>query len=205
MLDHGLGDVRPTARALEAAGAHVELTTDARAAGDADGLVVAGAGALAAVLGRLREVRGDQVVDRRLAGGRAVLGTGVGMHVLFDAVDEDGVRTEGLGEWPGVVEPVSGAAVGGWATVEPPEASVLFAGVEGERFWFEHTSAARRFPLTEGSAEERLAPPRVTWAEHGDRFVAAVENGPLSATQFAPERSGDAGARLLTNWVRSLR
>jgi glutamine amidotransferase len=50
-----------------------------------------------------------------------------------------------------------------------------------------------------------MPPPLVTWATHGEPFVAAVENGPLAATQFHPEKSGDAGARLLANWVATLR
>jgi glutamine amidotransferase len=207
VLDYGFGNVRSAVRALERVGAHVELTADPVAAAEADGLVVPGVGAFAAVMAGLREVRGDQFVDRRLAGGRPVLGICVGMQVMFDAGDEHGVRTEGLGEWPGLVDRLEADVVPhmGWATVEAPEGTSLFAGIEDERFYFVHSYAARRFPLTETSAEERLAPPRVTWAEHGDRFVAAVENGPLSATQFHPEKSGDAGAELLTNWVRTLR
>jgi glutamine amidotransferase len=83
-----------------------------------------------------------------------------------------------------------------------PQGSRLFAGVERERFYFVHSYAARRWDLlTTG----RTRAPLVTWSEHGgDRFVAAVENGPLSATQFHPEKSGDAGASLLRNWVGSL-
>ncbi|GEA88229.1 imidazole glycerol phosphate synthase subunit HisH [Cellulomonas cellasea] len=207
VLDYGFGNVRSAVRALERVGAHVELTADAHAAAEADGLVVPGVGAFAAVMSGLRDVRGDQIVDRRLAGGRPVLGICVGMQVMFEAGDEHGVRTDGLGEWPGLVDRLEADVVPhmGWATVDAPEGTTLFAGIEDERFYFVHSYAARTFPLTEGSPEERLAPPRVTWAQHGDRFVAAVENGPLSATQFHPEKSGDAGAQLLTNWVDSLR
>jgi glutamine amidotransferase len=90
----------------------------------------------------------------------------------------------------------------GWSPVDPPADSVLFDGLAGERFYFVHSYAARTFaPLGGG----RLAAPKVTWAEHGDRFVAAVENGPLAATQFHPEKSGDVGAHLLRTWVRGLR
>jgi imidazole glycerol-phosphate synthase subunit HisH len=92
----------------------------------------------------------------------------------------------------------------GWNTVEPPEDSALFAGLEGQRFYFVHSYGVRNFPLAEPGVTGRLTPPAVTWAEHGDRFVAGVENGPLSATQFHPEKSGDAGAQLLTNWLRTL-
>jgi imidazole glycerol-phosphate synthase subunit HisH len=75
--------------------------------------------------------------------------------------------------------------------------------VEDERFYFVHSYGVRRWTL---QTKGRTEPPLVTWASHGgDRFVAAVENGPLTATQFHPEKSGDAGAALLHNWVRSLR
>ena len=204
VLDYGFGNVRSAVRALERVGAQVELTADARAAQEADGLVVPGVGAFAAVMEGLRAVRGDQIVDRRLAGGRPVLGICVGMQVRFEAGEEHGVRAEGLGEWPGVVDRLEAPVVPhmGWSRVEPPEGSVLFDGLQDERFYFVHSYAARSFGRL---GDARFAPPKVTWAEHGGRFVAAVENGPLSATQFHPEKSGDAGAHLLTNWVSSLK
>ena len=204
VLDHGFGNVRSAVRALERVGARVELTSDRDAAQAADGLVVPGVGAFAAVMDGLRRVRGDQVVDRRLAGGLPVLGICVGMQVMFDAGVEHGVRTDGLGEWPGVVERLEADVVPhmGWSRVEPPEGSVLFEGLAGAHFYFVHSYAARDLGDLGGG---RFAPPLVTWAEHGGRFVAAVENGPLAATQFHPEKSGDAGAQLLANWVRNLK
>jgi imidazole glycerol-phosphate synthase subunit HisH len=206
VLDYGFGNVRSAVRALERVGAQVELTADATAAAEADGLVVPGVGAFAAVMAGLRGVRGDQIVDRRLAGGRPVLGICVGMQVMFGSGDEHGVRTDGLGEWPGLVDRLEAEVVPhmGWSTVEAPAGTVLFDGVQDERFYFVHSYAARSFPLLEEGDPDRFALPLVTWAEHGGRFVAAVENGPLAATQFHPEKSGDAGARLLENWVRSL-
>lgn len=204
VLDYGFGNVRSAVRALERVGAEVELTADPRRAAEADGLVVPGVGAFAAVMDGLRAVRGDQIIDRRLAGGRPVLGICVGMQVMFEAGDEHGVRTEGLGEWPGVVDRLEAPVVPhmGWTTVSAPEDSRLFAGVESEHFYFVHSYAARSFGRL---GDERFTPPRVTWADHGGRFVAAVENGPLAATQFHPEKSGDAGAHLLENWVATLK
>lgn len=204
VLDYGFGNVRSAQRALARVGAEVELTADQDAAMAADGLVVPGVGAFAAVMAGLRAVRGDLVVDRRLAGGRPVLGICVGMQVMFEAGVEHGERAEGLGEWPGVVDRLEAPVVPhmGWSTVTPPEDSVLFEDIADERFYFVHSYAARSFsPLGGG----RFTPPRVTWAEHGEPFVAAVENGPLAATQFHPEKSGDAGAHLLETWVRSLK
>ena len=204
VLDYGSGNTRSAVRALERAGAAVTLTADRTAAQDADGLVVPGVGAFAACVAGIRSVKGHEVIGRRLAGGRPVLGICVGMQVLFAHGVEHGVDTEGLDEWPGVVERLQAPVVPhmGWNTVEVPEGSKLFAGVEGERFYFVHSYGVRDWVLRTNG---RTRPPLVTWAEHGgDRFVAAVENGPLSATQFHPEKSGDAGAALLRNWVESL-
>jgi glutamine amidotransferase len=204
VLDYGSGNTRSAVRALERAGAAVTLTADRTAAQDADGLVVPGVGAFAACVAGIRSVKGHEVIGRRLAGGRPVLGICVGMQVLFAHGVEHGVDTEGLDEWPGVVERLQAPVVPhmGWNTVETAEGSKLFAGVEGERFYFVHSYGVRDWVLRTNG---RTRPPLVTWAEHGgDRFVAAVENGPLSATQFHPEKSGDAGAALLRNWVESL-
>lgn len=205
VLDYGFGNVRSVVRALERVGASVALTSEHRAALGADGLVVPGVGAFEACLTGLRAVGGDVVVDRRLAGARPVLGICVGLQVMFTAGLEHGRRTEGLGQWPGVVERLPAAIVPhmGWNTVEPPPQTRLFVGVEKERFYFVHSYAVQRWEP--GAWTGPSTPPAVTWAEHGARFVAAVENGPLSATQFHPEKSGDAGATLLENWVGSLR
>ncbi|WP_203335268.1 imidazole glycerol phosphate synthase subunit HisH [Nocardioides limicola] len=204
VLDYGFGNLRSAVRALERAGADVTLTSDRAAAEEADGLVVPGVGAFAACMEGLRRVRGPEVIGRRLAGGRPVLGICVGMQILFARGVEHGITTEGCDEWPGTVERLQAPVVPhmGWNTVEAPEDSALFAGVADQRFYFVHSYGVRTWELfTDG----RTKAPTVTWAEHGgDRFVAAVENGPLSATQFHPEKSGDAGAQLLRNWVSSL-
>ncbi|MQA78180.1 MAG: imidazole glycerol phosphate synthase subunit HisH [Streptosporangiales bacterium] len=203
VLDYGSGNLRSAERALARTGADVEVTADFARAMDADGLVVPGVGAFAACMRGIREVRGDQLVGRRLAAGRPVLGICVGMQVLFERGVEHGVETEGCGEWPGVVERLDAKVLPhmGWNTVTAPEGSRLFDGIgAGERFYFVHSYAARQLDLP----GDRYRTPLVTWAEHGERFVAAVENGPLSAVQFHPEKSGDSGARLLRNWVATL-
>src|SRR5690606_16256452 len=203
VLDYGSGNLRSAERALARAGAKVEVTSDTQAALDADGLVVPGVGAFAACMEGLRGVRGDQVVGRRLAGGRPVLGICVGMQILFERGVEHGHETEGCAEWPGTVERLHADVLPhmGWNTVDAPPDSVLFAGIDpAERFYFVHSYAVRDFQL---GGEPRQAP-LVTWAEHGERFVAGVENGPLSAVQFHPEKSGDAGAQLLRNWLASI-
>ena len=206
VLDYGFGNVRSAVRALERVGADVALSADPEEALAADGLLVPGVGAFASVMAGLERVRGGQVIGRRLAGGRPVLGICVGMQVLFAHGDEHGVRTDGLDEWPGVVDRLEAEVVPhmGWATIEAPAGSVLFDGLGDERFYFVHSYAARSFPLADEVDASRFAPPLVTWADHGGRFVAAVENGPLSATQFHPEKSGDAGAELLRRWLGQL-
>jgi glutamine amidotransferase len=204
VLDYGSGNLRSAVRALERAGAAVELTSDRVTAEQADGLVVPGVGAFAACMAGLHAVDGPRAIGRRLAGGRPVLGICVGMQVLFERGVEHGVETEGCDEWSGVVERLRAPVVPhmGWNTVDVPSGSGLFAGVEGERFYFVHSYAARTWDL---ATDGRTRAPLVTWSEHGgDRFVAAVENGPLCATQFHPEKSGDAGAILLRNWVETL-
>ena len=204
MLDYGSGNLRSAVRALERAGASVALTADREVAGAADGLVVPGVGAFAACMQGLRDVRGHEVIGRRLAGGRPVLGICVGMQILFEHGVEHGVTTQGCGEWPGTVERLRAPIVPhmGWNTVQPAPDSTLFAGLADARFYFVHSYAVREWALR---TNDRTRAPAVTWAEHGgDRFVAAVENGPLSATQFHPEKSGDAGAALLRTWVEGL-
>ena len=204
VLDYGSGNLRSAQRALHRAGAEVVVSADVDAALNADGLVVPGVGAFAACMAGLRSVRGDRIIGRRLAGGRPVLGICVGMQVLFSRGVEHRVQTEGCGEWPGTVERLKADVLPhmGWNTVASPEGSRLFAGLDAQaRFYFVHSYAARRWEL---ESSELLAPPLVTWAEHGEPFVAAVENGPLWATQFHPEKSGDAGAQLLRNWIETL-
>jgi glutamine amidotransferase len=204
VLDYGSGNVHSAAKALEAAGARVELTADRRKALDADGLVVPGVGAFAAVVDALNSVNGAEIVDRRLAGGRPVLGICVGMQVLFERGVERGVETEGLGEWPGSVTQLDAPILPhmGWNTIDAPADSVLFDGIGDERFYFVHSYAASNWSL---ETTPPFPSPRLTWAEHGTRFLAAVENGPLSATQFHPEKSGAPGIRLLSNWIAALR
>ena len=204
VLDYGSGNLRSVHRALEQVGADVVVTADFDAAMECDGLMVPGVGAFDACMAGIRKVRGDMIIDRRLTGGRPVMGICVGLQVMFDTGVEHGITTEGLGEWPGVVEQLQAPVLPhmGWNTVNVPEGSTLFAGVEDERFYFVHSYGVRTWDFHQG--QPKIAAPRVTWSEHGEPFIAAVENGPLVATQFHPEKSGDAGLHLLRTWVNTL-
>jgi glutamine amidotransferase len=203
VYDYGSGNVHSALKALEHAGADVRLTNDRQEALEAHGLVVPGVGAFATVMAGLREVGGEEVIDKRVAGGRPVLGICVGLQIMFERGMEHGVDTPGLGQWPGSIEQLEAPILPhmGWNTVEAAAGSTLFAGVESERFYFVHSYAATQWLLEDTGS---LPAPLVSWATHGQRFVAAVENGPLTATQFHPEKSGEAGLALLRNWVDSL-
>ncbi|MGV9672249.1 imidazole glycerol phosphate synthase subunit HisH [Gordonia sp. NPDC003504] len=205
VLDYGSGNLRSAHRALERVGAQVTVTSDFDAALNATGLVVPGVGAFAACMEGLRAVKGDRIVGRRLAGGRPVLGICVGMQILFEQGVEFGVEADGCGEWPGAVTRLPAPVLPhmGWNTVDAPDDSVLFHGLDADtRFYFVHSYAAQTWEMdNDGTA---LRAPKLTWGDYGGKFLAAVENGPLSATQFHPEKSGDAGAQLLRNWIESL-
>ena len=203
VFDYGSGNVHSACRALEAAGAEVVLTSDRKVLLEADGMLLPGVGAFASVMRNLTKHNAASLVDQRLTAGRAVLGICVGMQVMFEHGVEHGIDTEGLGQWPGSVTMLDAPTLPhmGWSKVASDRKSVLFEGVEEERFYFVHSYAAKSWELD-------IQPPFVkaalTWSEHGERFLAAVENGPLSATQFHPEKSGEAGLQLLRNWIRTI-
>ena len=203
VLDYGSGNVHSAAKALELAGANVELTADRDRVASADGLLVPGVGAFSAVVSALNSVNGGALIEKRLTGSRPVLGICVGMQVLFESGVERGNDTPGLGEWPGTVTELDAPVLPhmGWNTVEAPENTRLFAGLEHERFYFVHSFGAQEWTL---DVQPPFPKPLLTWAEHGSRFLAAVENGPLTATQFHPEKSGEPGIQLLRNWLATL-
>lgn len=204
VFDYGSGNVRSAQRALEHVGAKVELTSDYQTALNSDGLFVPGVGAFDACMQGINKYKGGEIIGRRLAGGRKVFGVCVGMQVLFDEGIEHGIQTEGLSQWPGVVEKLDADVLPhmGWNTISVASGSRLFAGVESELFYFVHSYGVTKWVM-KGDYEKTTAP-LVSWCEYGEKFVAAVENGPLVATQFHPEKSGEAGLHILENWVKGL-
>ena len=205
ILDYGSGNLRSAHRALARVGADATITNDPREVLAADGLLVPGVGAFAACMRGLTAINGLRLIGERLAGSRPVMGICVGMQILFEHGVEHGEDAAGCGEWPGVVERLDADILPhmGWNTIDAAPGSAMFAGIgESTRFYFVHSYGVRRWEFPEGGI---TTPPLVSWATHQTaRFVAAVENGPLWATQFHPEKSGDAGAELLKNWLAQL-
>jgi imidazole glycerol-phosphate synthase subunit HisH len=205
ILDYGFGNIRSAQRAVAHHGVEAVVTSDTETALNADGLLVPGVGAFAACMDGLKAIHGDRIIGRRLAGGRPVLGICVGMQILFERGVEHGLEARGCGEWPGTVGLLEAPVVPhmGWNTVTVPPQSAMFAGLEEtDRFYFVHSYAATDWHLNDDGP---LARPKVAWCDYGKTpFVAAVENGALWATQFHPEKSGEAGAQLLGNWISTL-
>jgi imidazole glycerol phosphate synthase, glutamine amidotransferase subunit len=205
ILDYGSGNLRSAHRALARVGADATITNDPREVLAADGLLVPGVGAFAACMRGLTAINGPRLIGERLAGSRPVMGICVGMQILFEHGVEHGEDAAGCGEWPGVVERLDADILPhmGWNTIDAAPGSAMFVGIdESTRFYFVHSYGVQRWEFPEGGI---TTPPLVSWATHQTaRFVAAVENGPLWATQFHPEKSGDAGAELLKNWLTQL-
>lgn len=205
ILDYGSGNLRSAHRALARVGADATITNDPREVLTADGLLVPGVGAFAACMRGLTAINGPRLIGERLAGSRPVMGICVGMQILFEHGVEHGEDAAGCGEWPGVVERLDADILPhmGWNTIDAAPGSAMFAGIdESTRFYFVHSYGVQRWEFPEGGI---TTPPLVSWATHQTaRFVAAVENGPLWAIQFHPEKSGDAGAELLKNWLAQL-
>ena len=206
VFDYGFGNVRSMVRALANLGVDTTLTSDYRQSLEADGLVVPGVGAFAACMEGLKKVDGDRVIYDRIRAGRPVLGVCVGEQIMFEHGLEHGAHAAGIGLIGGSVNLLDADVVPhmGWDTIEAAPDSVLLNGVENERFYFVHSYAALDWEM-EQDPTGLIAPARVSWSQHEQcRFIASVENGPLSATQFHPEKSGDAGSELLKNWLSCL-
>ena len=194
ILDYGSGNLRSAQRAFETSGREVVITSDYEVALNADGLVVPGVGAFAACMEGLITVRGDQIVRERIAAARPTLGICVGMQILFSQGLEHGVHP-GVGIWNATVEKLEAPILPhmGWNTVKAGAGSQLFNGVEEESFYFVHSYAVKN---SVGTISTR--------SNYGEDFLAAVEDGAIAATQFHPEKSGDAGLHLIKNWVQTL-
>jgi glutamine amidotransferase len=196
ILDYGSGNLRSALRAFERAGREVVLTSDYSTALEAEGLVVPGVGAFGACMAGLKSVRGDELVRERISLSRPTIGICVGMQILFAHGVEHGAN-DGVAIWPATVEKLDAKVLPhmGWNNVSAVEGSQLFKGVEGEPFYFVHSY---------GVTQEVKSSALQSWTDYDSRFLAAIEDGVMSATQFHPEKSGDAGLHLIKNWVSTL-
>jgi glutamine amidotransferase len=198
VLDYGFGNIRSVERALQRSGSDVAITSDFESAINADGLVVPGVGAFGQCMSGLRSIRGDEVIRERLRKNRPTLGLCVGLQILFESsAESEGI--DGVAIFNERIERIAAPILPhmGWNLVDTPASSILFDGIERERFYFVHSYGRLQ---GDASASMKYLP---SWSEHGSRFLAALEFGSLSATQFHPEKSGEAGLHLLENWVRS--
>ena len=197
ILDYGSGNLRSAERAFAASGKDVVVTSDRAVALEAEGLVVPGVGAFAACMNGLNAVDGAAIVRERLAKERPTLGICIGMQILFSQGTEhsESAAHAGVGIWDGIISKLDAPILPhmGWNTVETNPDSILFKGIESESFYFVHSYAAKK-------AVGKMQ----AWSTHGEKFLAAVEDGYISATQFHPEKSGSAGLALIKNWVGSL-
>ncbi|MFA5918137.1 MAG: imidazole glycerol phosphate synthase subunit HisH [Candidatus Nanopelagicaceae bacterium] len=199
ILDYGSGNLRSALRAFSTSGLDVVVTADRKICLEADGLVVPGVGAFRSCMNGLLKIGGDEIIRQRKDMDRPTLGICIGMQIFFSeglepSRDHVGA-TEGVGIWPGSVSQIKSPVLPhmGWNTVTVAEDSELFKGVESEAFYFVHSYAAKA-DVGKGTS----------WSEYGEKFVSAVEEGTVSATQFHPEKSGKAGLALIKNWTRSL-
>jgi imidazole glycerol-phosphate synthase subunit HisH len=197
ILDYGSGNLRSAQRAFERSGSEVVVTSDRDVALNAAGLVVPGVGAFSACMRGLVAIGGDQIVRDRIKAQRPTLGICVGMQILFRDGDEH-VTSElhkGVGIWQESITKLAAPILPhmGWNTVSVTGTSQLFKGIADQAFYFVHSYSAKS-PV--GVAQG--------WTTHGEKFLSAVEDGAIFATQFHPEKSGDAGLQLIKNWVELL-
>lgn len=195
ILDYGSGNLRSAERAFALTGHEVIVTSDPRISLEADGLVVPGVGAFSACMVQLKEISGDQIIAERLAAKRSIFGICVGMQIMFtQGLEKSGAA--GLGIFAGDVGQIDAPILPhiGWNTVKVGQGSKLFSGVEESAFYFVHSFAAK------------MAVPDAinSTCSYGEDFLAAVESENLVVTQFHPEKSGAAGARLIRNWAETL-
>jgi glutamine amidotransferase len=195
ILDYGSGNLRSAQRAFELAADDVVVTRDAKTCSEATALVVPGVGAFAACMEQLLAAGGAEIIADRVAKARPIFGICVGMQIFFESSNEK-KETQGLGILPGKVSELNAPVLPhmGWNSVTAAPTSNLFKGVEEESFYFVHSYASKA--LVPNSAN--------TTTNYGEDFLAAVERDFVVATQFHPEKSGSAGAKLISNWVKTL-
>jgi glutamine amidotransferase len=192
ILDYGSGNLRSAERAFAAVGEEVVVTSDPQLCASADGLVIPGVGAFKACMDQLLAIKGDQIIKNYLKTGRKILGICVGMQILFTKGFEK-QESDGLAVLNGEIRLLDAQILPhiGWNSVSAGAGSKLFKGIENERFYFVHRYGLQS-PVIDGIN---------TTSTYDNEFISAVEKENISAVQFHPEKSGDAGLALIKNWV----
>ena len=192
VIDYGMGNLRSVQKAVEYLGAEAVVTDDCAVIARADHVILPGVGAFRDAIARLRETGLDQAVLEAAASGKPLLGICLGMQLFFEASEENGHWT-GLGLFPGTIArlPDCGLKVPhmGWNTLKTRDCPLFDAG-EDPCVYFVHTYCA---PAD--------CPDAAALCEYGAPFAAAVWRGNVAATQFHPEKSGEAGLRMLRRFI----
>ena len=195
ILDYGSGNLRSAQRAFELTGIKTVITSDPKVCSDSDGLVVPGVGAFGACMEQLVHAGGKEIILNRVSAGKPVMGICVGLQILFEKGTEKG-GANGVGVLPGEVSVLKSEILPhiGWNTVSAGKGSRLLEGLDGASFYFVHSYAAKI------SVPDAVN----SWTEYGEKFLSAVERDSVCAVQFHPEKSGANGARLISNWSKTL-
>jgi glutamine amidotransferase len=195
VLDYGIGNLRSAQKALEHVGADARLTADPHEIGRADGVVLPGVGAFGKCMEALRASGLDGIAVDAAESGRPFFGICVGMQLLYEGSDED-PDEKGLGVLPGRVRLLPDSVKRPqmqWNTLDLVGSPAMCADLERPVWvYFVHSYAAE--------SHEGV----VATCDYGGPVVAAVERDRLWATQFHPEKSGQAGLAMLRNFVLSL-
>jgi glutamine amidotransferase len=194
VLDYGSGNLHSVSRALAHAGGEPVVTGDPQRVAAADALVIPGVGHFGHCVRAIRAKGLDRVIAGAVGTGKPVFGVCVGMQVLFEGSEED--PEGGLGILPGrsrrlpddVKVPHIGWNDVSWQLPHPYVDGIL----DGTRFYFVHSYAPDVAQTTVGVTE------------HGRRFAAAASRDNVFATQFHPEKSGEAGLAIYANFVKAV-
>lgn len=204
VLDLALHDPTALVKSLELSGASPLVSSQRSKLLEAEAVVLYGAGEFDVFVRAVNETKSSEIIDTRLAGGKPVFAVGLGFTALFEKFPDGPQEIRTLGQWPGEIETLeqSNHLSIESRNVLAPKNSKLFEGLARQAFFFDNTLAVKDFNL---QVDPPFIAPVVSLVDYEPSFIAAVENGPLAGVQFFPERSGDAGLKLLSNWINSLR
>ena len=201
VLEYSSQQAESIVEALSSSGADVYVTSNWAMCTSADGLIIPGADSDFEIHSALLAVRTPEMIDARLLANRPVLVVGNAFNALFESRDEGSLAASAMNQWPGYSDQMAQQNNSDWLSVEAASESKLLRELDAENFVFENSHAVFEWVL---DAQGPLHAPRVSWTKSVPRYIAAVENGPLIATQFRPELSNAAGRQVLNNWVASL-